>query len=406
MLQLATGTNGICLSLSHDEYLKHTGGIQKFIGDESRCAKEDGYLYVHLCPAVPDLRLVEAGSTASLLLNCTIGNQYIGTFTAAEMIETLEAVGSKQVGLLRIVALHSAMGWRMDAVIGLSTLPFMHKFFYVHDYFSLCGEYRLLRNNVQSCNAPPRDSAACSICVHGQTRAQQMARFDEYFARVKPTLLFPSDAASNQFVRGRPGCKLRSMVVPHLTVTRVKDKRPREARPRDKIRIAYCGAIAAHKGFHHFQQFANECIALSYLEFFHFGVQDGKTPNVEYRKVGLKNGRSVLAEHLRAHEIDAVFVGSTWAETFNFVAYEAVEAGAAVITLEGSGNVAAFVEQYGVGCQLPDWRAVVQLLQAKGFGRELDQWQANAASLRFAPNRSFLTKGVLDEKQALFLHLV
>ena len=49
-------------------------------------------------------------------------------------------------------------------------------------------------------------------------------------------------------------------------------------------------------------------------------------------------------------------------ETFSFIAYEAVAAGAAVITGPDSGNVAAFVDAGGHGLVLPDEAALGAIL--------------------------------------------
>lgn len=113
-----------------------------------------------------------------------------------------------------------------------------------------------------------------------------------------------------------------------------------------------------------------------------------------------------MSKELHEKQIDLVFVGSVWNETFNFVAYEAAAAGAAVIALDNSGNVAEFINDTGIGCHLPHWRDVAALLRSPKLPEQLDEWRANAAALRFQPNQSFLTKGVIDEKKPLFLHVV
>ena len=61
---------------------------------------------------------------------------------------------------------------------------------------------------------------------------------------------------------------------------------------------------------------------------------------------------------IEASGADAVMVWPLCRETFSFVAYEAVGAGAAVLTNADSGNVAAFVEQGGHGRVLSDEAAL------------------------------------------------
>lgn len=406
LLSACAASAGICLSLSHDNYLQNTGGIQKFIADECRTAREDGYLYLHLCPAAPDVSLIAGGSIDAFLVNCTVNNAFIGTFTAREIGATLAVLHEKRPGVLKFAVLHSAMGWMMDAILAIVERPFEQQLFYVHDYFSLCGEYRLLRNGVAPCGAPPLNAPACAICVHGAGRPLQLRQFARYFAQVAPTLLFPSARAQREFSSANLHPGLRGVVVPHVNVVRERPVLAPVAAARTAIRVAYCGAIAAHKGFFHFQQCVNECRTKSNLEFFHFGGENGNTPNVEFVKVALRGGQSSMSKELHEKQIDLVFVGSVWNETFNFVAYEAAAAGAAVIALDKSGNVAEFIDDTGIGCHLPHWRDVAALLRNPKLPEQLDEWRANAAALRFQPNRSFLTKGVIDEKKPLFLHVV
>jgi hypothetical protein len=60
--------------------------------------------------------------------------------------------------------------------------------------------------------------------------------------------------------------------------------------------------------------------------------------------------------------VDAVLVWPLCRETFSFTAYEAVAAGAAVVTGRDSGNVAAFVSGGGHGRVLADEAALTDLL--------------------------------------------
>lgn len=401
----AAGGAGLCVSVSHDNFLQHSGGIQRFISEESAVVRKQGLVYLHLCPALPDIRLVGDGSVDTFLVNCSIDHAPIGTFTAREVRDTLSALDAKRPALLQYAVVHSAMGWLMDALLAVTDLPYQRQYFYAHDYFSLCGEYRLLRNNLQPCGAPPPGSAACGVCLHGRARAAQLAAFDRYFGQVAPTVLYPSETARSMFEAAGRHPELQGVVLPHIAVTRAAEASPVQRR-RDTIRIAFCGAPVAHKGYFHFQHIVSQCSARAGLEFFHFGSVPGGLQGGQYVKVALRAGQSSMVKALKAHDIDLVFVGSTWHETFNFIAYEAAEAGAALLTLDSAGNAAAFVREFGVGRSVPHWRDAVALLQNPALGQQLDLWQASAASLNFHPNQSFMTEGVPHARQSLLLQLV
>lgn len=405
LFSAAGGSRGLCLSASHDNYLKHTGGVQRFLHEEHQALRERGYVYVHLCPALPDIRLLTDGNIDTFLVNCSIDGKPAGTFTAREIREVLSSVHEKRPALLQYAVLHSAMGWLMDAVLAVMELPFLHRYFYAHDYFALCGEYRLLRNNVASCGAPPAGSAACGICLHGRARAEQLHAFDRYFERVKPLIIYPSETARAMFAKAGRCADLQGVVLPHIEVRSTGTPQPL-ARERKDIRVAFCGAPVAHKGFFHFQEMVSQCSARSDLKFYHFGNQADASVQMEFVKTTLRGGQSTMSEALREHGIDLVFVGSTWAETFNYIAYEAVQAGAALLTLDSAGNAAEFVRSARIGACVPHWRDAVALLVDASLGQSLDQWQAEAAVLEFKPNQSFMTEGVFHDRPSLLLHLV
>jgi hypothetical protein len=67
---------------------------------------------------------------------------------------------------------------------------------------------------------------------------------------------------------------------------------------------------------------------------------------------------------LAAARIDAALVWPLCRETFSFTAYEAVAAGAAVITNPDSGNVAAFVRGGGHGEVVADEAALAALFES------------------------------------------
>lgn len=71
------------------------------------------------------------------------------------------------------------------------------------------------------------------------------------------------------------------------------------------------------------------------------------------------SGANAMQAALAAAEADVVLIWPLCRETFSFTAYEAVAAGAAVITHPDSGNVAAFVREGDRGAVLDDETALI-----------------------------------------------
>ena len=79
-----------------------------------------------------------------------------------------------------------------------------------------------------------------------------------------------------------------------------------------------------------------------------------------------------MQEAIEQAEADIVLVWPLCRETFSFTAYEAVAAGAAVITGPDSGNVAVFVAEGGHGLVLDDEAALAEVF-ASGAAAELSR---------------------------------
>jgi hypothetical protein len=97
----------LCISISHDDYMSHTGGVQKFIRDECRYTNEAGYEYLHFCPAIPDIRIDKENGISTFLINCSLNNIFIGTFTAIEINNVLTSLIIKKPNILQVGVIHS-----------------------------------------------------------------------------------------------------------------------------------------------------------------------------------------------------------------------------------------------------------------------------------------------------------
>lgn len=395
----------LMLSISHDNYLVHTGGIQKFIHSESEWAEEAHALYFHLCPTQPDVDLVRHGLSSAFLVNCTVRNEFVGTFSIAEVSEVLNDLVAKNAGNFGDAVIHSVMGWDLQLVTELIGKNFKRTIFYAHDYFALCPEYRLLRNGLAPCNpVGSKASPSCTICVHNTHRRAHLAQFNTFIKGLRAHIVFPSDCASGVFAASGLYPKVKSTIVPHLHLERVrgKAKRPvagieiaagKEKSSPKALRVAFCGSPVGHKGFFHFEKIFDMCRGVDVLDFMHLGAPPSDVTGLKYQEVKLHRGKSLMAAAIKEAQVDLVFVGSIWRETFNFVAYEALQAGAAIIALEASGNVVDLIKAHGVGTVVADWQAACKLLTSHNLPAQVMQWKEAATSLKVSENKSIFSPG-------------
>jgi hypothetical protein len=137
------------------------------------------------------------------------------------------------------------------------------------------------------------------------------------------------------------------------------------------LRIAYAGMPSAHKGWEIFRGLAERHAGDPRYHFIHLGGRPAPAdtvpapPPMEFHKVTVTEAKPrAMQEAIERHEADVVVVWPLCRETFSFVAYEAVAAGAAVVTGPDSGNIAAFVADGGHGVVLPDEAALAALLES------------------------------------------
>jgi len=157
-----------------------------------------------------------------------------------------------------------------------------------------------------------------------------------------------------------------------LQPIRLIDRGPAPATPSDRpLRIAYAGMPSAHKGWEIFRGLAACHAGDPRYHFLHLGGRPAPTdtvpapPPMEFHKVTVTEAKPrAMQEAIEHHEADVVVIWPLCRETFSFIAYEAVAAGAALITGPDSGNVAAFVADGGHGRVLPDEAALAALLES------------------------------------------
>ena len=357
-----TGLKHLYLTFSHDDYTANTGGVQLCLQREDARIEALGRDHLHFYPAKPwpVVRLRGEAGHLGVLLN----GKPLGVYAPKTIISVLAtAAGATKAGQ-RSFAIHSLLGHNaaetadIVAAVGLKA-----GFFWLHDFASLCAGFHLLRNDVEDCSAPPPQSQACGICVYGPWRARHIAEHERLFERLSLTVVSPSQPTLDLWKASSAYPTAGEVVLPHA---RLVERGPAPIPPADRpLRIAFAGMPAAHKGWEVFRDLAVKHADDPRYHFLHLG---GRTPpglDVEFHKVTVTEARPrAMQDAISKHEADAVLIWPLCRETFSFTAYEAVAAGAAVITGPDSGNVAAFVEEGRHGLVLSDEEALAAAFES------------------------------------------
>jgi hypothetical protein len=167
-------------------------------------------------------------------------------------------------------------------------------------------------------------------------------------------------------------------VHPHWSLhERAGESRRSKLFPQEPISIAFVGFSYPAKGWPSFCELVRRFKDDRRYQFFHFAASFVETlPDIEFvATMAAPGNRFATRDALEAHDIDVVTVLSPWPETFSFVAFEALAAGASIVCLPESGNVADVVRQLARGAVLDgmdeiiaafETGAIVEMVKAQG----------------------------------------
>ena len=337
-LTAAGSLAGLHISVSHDDYTASLGGVQLCLAREADAIAEAGRPRLHIYPA--SYSPVIDVETDQPMVGVLINGERAGLFPAEAVAQALAGRVSKAT-----FAVHSFLGHTIPAITAILKAAGLRKgFFWIHDFASVCSNYALLRNDVVFCGAPPPDSQACGICIYGERRQIHLAEHGDFFRAFEVTAVAPSAAAMSLWRKTYPGAAKAVRVLPHAVLEPRKATRPAKARARTApLRVGFLGMPADHKGWPVFARLAEMFRSDPRYQFLHLGFTPDAASSATFEKVGGPGGRS-MAEAVETLELDVAVIWSLCPETFCFTAYEAVAAGAAVLTLPDAGNVPRFIE--------------------------------------------------------------
>lgn len=329
------------ITVSHDDYSRGVGGVQLCIRLEAAALAAEGRDHIHLFPYAANVvvDVEREAPTLGVLVNGVLA----GFFTPEDIAA---ALGSWASGRTASLAIHSLIGHPIPRTLAiLKAMGLTEGFYWLHDFASLCAGYALMRDDVAFCGAPPPESAACEVCTYGRRRRIQVPAHIEMFQALDLTVAAPSSSAMDLWKARFPLHAPRTVVHPHATLTPRAVQPPRaqpaEGRP---LRVAFLGMPSVMKGWPVFSELARRFADDPRYEFHHLSaVRDPRVPARFTPVKPTSDQPQPMIPAIEALGIDVVVQWSLWPETFCIAAFEAVAAGAAVLTQPAAGNVPAFV---------------------------------------------------------------
>lgn len=242
----ASAIKTLVISVGHDNYRKVAGGVQYCIQREEDSAASRGIIYLNLHPFQPLPRLVHAEEEPDVTVSLLLGGEAIGAARMSAVEEAARMLAG-QVEDVEVV-IHHLLGHSPEQIAQMIRATGSGRCqLWLHDFFTLCPNYLLQRNNVSFCGAPPVASNSCRLCLYGAERLTHVERMGSFFDTIDVHVIAPSRFAAD-FWTARSSFPPASMtILPHAAIEWSECK-PRSAED-GKITVAFIGYPAPHKGW-------------------------------------------------------------------------------------------------------------------------------------------------------------
>jgi hypothetical protein len=343
-------TSCIVISISHDNYKNIIGGTQLCVQIEEQQALQQGWTYLNIHPWQPLPVLASASGDNDPLVVLVLNGQVLGCCYSSVLTRAVQnIIDNRNITIYTII--HSLLGHSIDHVKKWVNLNKNKKcWIWLHDFFTLCPNYSLQRNNISFCNAPELDSNACNICNYGDERVSHLEQMKDLFINVSATIISPSEFTKKLWLSKLENHKYQVIVLPHMELKWTDCEKHPFAAIEKPISIGYLGIKAYHKGWNIFEKLVNTFGDNAKFKFYYFGNQIHQMTGVQNINVSVSSSDPLSMVNAVAEiELDFVLNWAMWPETFSFTAHEAIVGGAHVLTNTNSGNVASIVSKTEMG---------------------------------------------------------
>lgn len=354
--------NGV-IAFSHSDYLISLGGTEKVLHQEQNELAIRGISYIQIYGISDDPSEHQELPVQRVGLN--IDGVPAGIFTMIQLVLILAIL--VEDGRLSILAahMHHLMRFHLPGVKFLLSVIHIERIrIFVHDYYTICPQFNLLKNGKEFCGG----TCTHRDCQFVGEKESHFFKMNELFKDLDFEVIVPSDVAAGIWRKAYPEYGKRVRIVPHLVYKEMPIKNgkrlQRLATPTYRLRIAFLGREDFEKGLEAWWRLVSHKELRKKYDFFHLGTAGVRKPGVRYVEVSfLKEGKDAMLKALREHQIDAVFLWSICQETYSFTLYESFAESCFVITNPMSGNIAAQIETGSRGAVFDDEQQLWEAMQ-------------------------------------------
>ena len=360
----------------------HAAGVEKYLSDELDLLKARGISTIYLFP-FPTKRSKWLNRHLSRYWGVVVDRELRGFFDMEGIVGIVAEL--QNAGCIPTeIQIHHLLNYNLSDVESLLRRIPVDVRLFLHDYYTICPQLNLLRNNKVYCGAETPTQQKCEGCVRWTPTHIDGIRKVLVAAKGHLTIVAPSESARRIWLNTFSDYETQTMIVPHLVPVGEVDHAPVVNRETDPIRIAFVGAPKAHKGWDVFVRLVEDLASVHMdYKFYHFGRKACIRGDVIHVPVSfLRDGPDAMTEALRRAHIDVALLWSTWPETYSYTLQESLLAHAMVITNPDSGNVADTIQREGEGRIFLNYDELLRYAQdIARVRRDVDEFRSRHARL-------------------------
>lgn len=355
-------------TISHSDFRTVLGGTEKVIRAEKALFEKMGISYLHVFPAYnPSI-----SPDDNPMVGVSIDGNLIGTLTFPELGLVFELLAGDDDFRPVACHLHHLKGISLtgvDYLLRILKPPVIRC--YIHDYYTICPQFNLLRDGGVVCWGPPVESEMCAACSWGRGRRSHVNSFARLFTNHNIEFIAPSQVAADLWNATALYQGSTARVVPHFRIIETPPEPVRAAGNPRRIRIAYVGYRSDIKGWETWSRITQAADPEHY-EFYHIGASEVQLPGVLHFPVPLEKGEeNPVADSLKNLDIDIALLWSIWPETYSFTLFESLAGRCFIITNPRSGNIASVVRDRSAGSVLTTETDILDFLKDASRVREI-----------------------------------
>jgi hypothetical protein len=326
------------LSISQDNYLEVVGGIQMTIADEQTFTNNKAIDYLHIFPRFPRNNQFDNYNMVSVGVN--LNGEFLGYVTTSNFLEIIENLVLQKSSE---VVVHHLMGYRIDFVYQLLKIfNNSSKRFWLHDLFSVCPNYFLLRNHISYCGAPTIESNSCFICSYYDIRKKTIPEIHNLLDLEGIEIVAPSEYIFSFWCEKTDYHYDRVSIISHARLE-WNGYEPVNS-DYSQIRVAFVGSPMFHKGWDDFKALSDE---LKNTKEYLFYLLSSQNKRGEFKWIDVsvsKTDRFKMIKELKNNNIDIAILWSICPESYSYSLYESLSAGCFIITNPYSGNIQNYIK--------------------------------------------------------------